>query len=100
MSLMWQDNINGIYEFLGGFFILLHCIRLRKHKKVRGVSIVSVTFFASWGVWNLYYYPSLGQWCSFAGGLGIVLANALWIGLMIHYIRKERKAKRDESLIS
>ena len=93
---MWQDNINGIYELFGGLFILLHCLKLYKHKKVRGVSVASVIFFTSWGVWNLYYYPSLGQWSSFFGGLGIVFFNALHIYLLIYYIRKERKAKRNE----
>lgn len=41
--------------------------------------------FTLWGVWNIYYYPSLNQWCSFAGGLVIVAANALWVGLMLRY---------------
>jgi hypothetical protein len=41
-------------------------------------------------VWNLYYYPHLDQWWSFAGGLVIVAANVLWIGLMVYYLWRER----------
>lgn len=87
---MTADMINGAYELLGGVFILNHCRAVLKDKAVNGVSLVSTVFFTSWGVWNLYYYPSLNQWCSFAGGIFIVLSNCLWIGLMLKY-RKESK---------
>lgn len=83
--MMIPDLINGLFEAAGGFFVLNHCRVLSKDKKVKGVSILSTVFFTSWGVWNLYYYPHLGQWLSFVGGLFIVLANSLWIGLMLKY---------------
>jgi len=91
--MIWQDITNGAYELLGGAFILFHCLRLLKDKKVRGVSFIATLFFTSWGFWNLYYYPFLDQWCSFIGGIGIVSMNTLWVGLMIHYILKEKKLK-------
>jgi hypothetical protein len=28
-------------------------------------------------MWNLYLYPTLGQWFSFGGGVFLVLANTL-----------------------
>ena len=56
-----NDLVNGAFEMLGGFFILLSIIRLWRDKKVRGVSVVHVAFFWLWGVWNVYFYPSLGQ---------------------------------------
>jgi len=84
----WPDKINGLYEAVGGFFILLHCWRLYKDKKVKGVSIVAVIFFTSWGVWNLWYYPHLNQWMSFVGGLFIVVSNSLWIWLLIRYRKR------------
>ena len=87
---MTPDLINGIFELLGGAFILNHCRVLYQDKLVKGVSALSTTFFTAWGVWNLYYYPHLDQWWSFAGGLVIVAANALWIGLMIYYQCQER----------
>ena len=77
--------VNGAFETAGGLFILLSVRRLLRDKKVRGVSMLPVIFFTAWGFWNLAYYPSLGQWWSFAGGIGIVLANTVWLGLMFLY---------------
>jgi len=79
------DFVNGLFEMLGGAFILNHCRVLYRDKMVRGVSIISTAFFFAWGVWNLYYYPHLDQWWSFAGGLVIVLGNCLWVGMMLYY---------------
>jgi hypothetical protein len=85
----WPDLINGAFEALAGLFVLNHCRALHRDKMVRGVSIVSTAFFTSWGFWNLYYYPALGQWASFAGGLFIVSGNVLWVGMLLHYRRAE-----------
>ena len=79
------DLINGAFELLGGFFILNHCRVLYLQKKVAGVSIVSTIFFFSWGVWNCWFYPHLGQILSFYGGLSIAGANCLWICLLLYY---------------
>ncbi len=87
----WQDLVNGLYEGCGGFIILLSIIKLHKDKMVRGVHILTTAFFMSWGWWNLYYYPHLGQWVSWVGGLLIVTANSFWVGQMIYYTRKERR---------
>ena len=87
---MWQDKVNGLFELMGSVFILLHCIRLYQDKKVRGVSFVATAYFVLWGYWNIHYYPHLGQWVSFAGGLTIVTMNTLWIAMMVYYIRKEK----------
>ena len=88
--MQWNDLVNGSYELLGGVFVLLNIIRLLRDKQVKGVSIVSVAFFTSWGYWNLHYYAHLGQWCSWLGGIGVVTANTVWVGLMIYYVRKSR----------
>lgn len=77
--------MNAIFEFGGGLAILNHCRVAYRDKAVHGVSIVSVLFFTAWGLWNMYYYPSLGQWASFIGGCFISAANALWVGLLIRY---------------
>lgn len=82
---MIADVINGLFEMLGGIFVLNHCRTVIKDKAVAGVSIVSTIFFTLWGVWNLYYYPSLDQWWSFLGGLMIVGSNTLWVLLMFRY---------------
>lgn len=84
----WPDLINGTYELAGGLFILLSIIRLYHDKQVHGVSVVHVGFFTSWGFWNLFYYPSLNQWWSFIGGLGVVAANSIWVFLLLYYTRR------------
>ena len=81
----YADICNGLFEAIGGLLILNHCRAVLRDKAVAGVSIFSTAVFGVWGVWNLYYYPLLGQWCSFTGGLVIVAANAMWIGLMLKY---------------
>lgn len=79
------DIINGLFEGLASLFILNHCRVLHKDKCVRGISVVSVIFFTAWGFWNLFYYPHLGQWLSFTGGVLIVAANCLWVSLLLKY---------------
>jgi hypothetical protein len=82
---MTPDLINGALEFLGGCFVLISVHKLWKDKRVAGISWMHVAFFSLWGVWNLYYYPSLDQWFSFAGGLFIVLVNTIYVGLLLFY---------------
>ena len=63
----WADTTNGIYESMGGLFMLANCVKVYKDKEVKGISLLSMLFFTSWGYWNLYYYPSLSQWMSTVG---------------------------------
>jgi len=86
------DMINALFEALAGLFVLNHCRVLFAHKKTRGVSIISALFFTVWGFWNMYYYPALGQSISFYGGLFVVLANSLYVGMMVSYSRSEERA--------
>jgi chromosome segregation ATPase len=41
--------------------------------------------FTMWGVWNLWYYPSLEQTWSYYGAIGIVSANTVWVLLALYY---------------
>lgn len=79
------DLVNGSFELLGGLFILNHCRAVERDKAVKGVSIISVAFFTMWGVWNLWYYPHLNQWLSFAGGVVITIANFWYLWLLKKY---------------
>jgi hypothetical protein len=81
----WPDAVNGAFEALAGFAVLNHCFALYRDKTVRGLSVASVAFFAAWGGWNLYYYPHLDQFWSFAGGVFITLANAIYLPMLVHY---------------
>lgn len=79
------DLMNGLFEFFGACMIWLNVMALVKDRQVRGVNWKVTGFFWSWGIWNLYYYPSLHQWASFAGGVWICIANFVWLGLAIRY---------------
>ena len=85
--MMWPDAVNGAFELLGGAFIAQSILKLHREKMVRGVSWLHAGFFSVWGFWNLFYYPHLDQWLSFAGGVGIVTANTIWLGQLIWYSR-------------
>lgn len=84
---MISDIVNGIFEIIGGLFILNHCRVLYKDKQVKGVSVLSTVVFTLWGFCNLYFYPSLNQMISFVGGVIMVIANTLYVGMLIHYSR-------------
>jgi len=87
---MSPDIVNSIFEVFGGIFIATSIHRLFKDKEVKGVSWYHACFFAVWGYWNLYFYPSLDQWWSFWGGVGVVTANTIWLGQLIYYTRRPR----------
>lgn len=85
MHLNPSDITNGLFEALGGGSVWLNVRAILRDKKTRGISPLATTFFTAWGFWNLFYYPHLDQWASFAGGVIIVLGNAAWLALMFKY---------------
>lgn len=70
---------------MGAVFIVLNIARLMKDRRLNGVHWLSTTYFTSWGFWNLFYYPSLDQWWSFAGGAILVTMNTGWLLLVAYY---------------
>jgi hypothetical protein len=89
----WQDAVNGSFELVGGFAVLLHCWKLYKDKQIKGVSWLASLFFTLWGYWNLYYYPHLEQWLSLFGGTVIVAGNTMWVAMMLYYMRKNNNER-------
>lgn len=86
---MLPDHINGLFEFAGGVILLKNAKAIIRDKRLAGVSWLPVLFFSAWGLWNLYYYPSLGQWWSFAGGIFVCTTNWVWLALVGYYAFKE-----------
>lgn len=80
-----NDIVNGLFEAFGFLAIMTSVMKLQKDKSVRGVSPMMTVFFTSWGVWNIYYYPSLHQVVSGAAAALTCLANAYWLVLMFKY---------------
>ena len=87
----WPDLVNGSLEFVGGCFLWLNVRAASRDKRFSGVRILPTAFFSLWGLWNLFFYPHLDQWASFAGGVNIVTANMVWVAQMLYY----RKASHD-----
>ncbi len=83
------DLINASFELISGLLVWMNVRQVYKDKGYAGVWVPANVFFLLWGLWNLYYYPSLGQWFSFYGGLSIVAANSVWIGLMMYFGKKQ-----------
>lgn len=81
------DLINGLFELGASLFIANNCRILYKDKMVRGVSIISTMFFTTWGFWNAFYYPYIGQKWSFYFGLMVCLVNVVWVSMMIYYAK-------------
>jgi hypothetical protein len=85
------DTINAVFEAGGAVATLWNVVRLVRDRRVSGVSVGSTVWWTCWGGWNLFYYPALAQWWSFASGIGVVTTNAAWVGLAMYYIRKARR---------
>ncbi len=80
-----NDIANAVFELGGACLLWINVKKLQADKQVRGVFWPVTGFFGVWGLWNLYYYPSLDQWASFAAGIVLVSANIVWVCLAIHY---------------
>jgi len=86
---MNPDLVNGLFEAFGGLLLLENVRRLHKDKRIAGMSWIPVAFFTAWGFWNLYFYPAVGCWWSFAGGVLVVSANTAWLGMLWWYSRSK-----------
>lgn len=82
---MWPDIINGTLELLGAGFVALNVRQILIDKMVRGFHWAPCVFFAIWGWWNLFYYPHLDQWFSFAGGVALIAVETTWLVLIFRY---------------
>lgn len=96
---MHWDLINGLFELVGGMLVWLNVRRLLIDRQVKGVSWSAYTFFAGWGVWNLFYYPALHQWISFAGGILLVGASLTWSIVAVFIILNNKRKGGDDTKI-
>jgi hypothetical protein len=80
-----NDFINGLFECGGGLASWFNVYAIIRDKQIRGVSLAACAYFWSWGLWNLYYYPSLNQMWSFYGGMVVCAANFVWMYFAIRY---------------
>lgn len=76
------DFVNGCFEAVGAVSAWSNFVRLRRDRQVKGIVWQFTIFWFAWGIWNLYYYPSLGQQFSFWAGIALVAGNCAWLGLL------------------
>ncbi len=91
------DEINGAFEAGLAVMLFLNLRRLMKDKEVKGFDYKVVVFTTAWGVWNLYYYPMLGQMFSFYAGIGVVTMNATWLYMVWYFKRESNSKEADET---
>lgn len=82
---MTPDILNASFELAGATFLALDCRALARDKRLRGVYWPGRAFFASWGLWNVLYYPAISQWLSFYAGLLVLAVNIVWCVLAWRY---------------
>jgi len=82
---MTPDITNALFELAGGYFTWINAWVLFKDKEIKGIYLPAWFFFTAWGVWNLFYYPALGQWYSFYAGIALVSGNVMWVSLAFKY---------------
>lgn len=83
------DLLNSFFQLGGAFVVWLSVRQLLRTKNPDGVSLVHVAFFTTWGAWNLYYYPHLEQWFTFAASCMLFIGDATWCWLLWKYRRRE-----------
>lgn len=92
---MSPDVLNAGFELVGAFFTWQNFKRIRRDKGYAGIYWPAVVFFTSWGLWNLFYYPHLGQWWSATAGLALFVCNCCWLGGMWYYGPIDRRERGD-----
>jgi len=83
------DAINAAFELVGALVLCENVRVIRRDRCVHGVNPWTTVFFTSWGFWNLFFYPSLEQWMSFAGGIALVGVNVVWLVHAWKYRRRK-----------
>ena len=82
---MNHDVINAAILLVASALQWHNVSLLYRHKSVKGVSLQATAFYAAWGMWNCYYFSSLGQWLSVASNVSIMSANLVWLSLAWSY---------------
>jgi hypothetical protein len=89
--MQFNDLVNGLFELFGAVLTWINVKKLYKDKTVKGVYWPVWAFFSCWGLWNLYYYPSVAHYFSFFSGIFLVSGNITWSIMACYYIYNESK---------
>jgi hypothetical protein len=89
------DAINASFIAFGALTTWLNVRQLLLDREVKGVVGSLWWFYTTWGLWNLYYYPHLGQMFSFWAEVVLVSGNITWLGLFLFLVFQKRQQKKD-----
>jgi cation transport ATPase len=80
-----MDQANACLEMGGAFLRTLDCIKLFQDKRFSGGHLGTALYFLGWGVFNVFFYPSLNQVWSFWAAIVLMVMNGLWFVMALYY---------------
>ena len=80
-----MDILNGIFVFCGSVLVWINVFKLVKDKEVKGISVTVQTFFAIWGIWNIFYFYHLSLPYSMIANFILGLGNATWCAIVFYF---------------
>ena len=81
----WQDSVNAGFELACAVLLWLNVRTLYRDKQIKGIALSPNFLYLAAGLWDLYYYPFLGQVLSFAASLVYTTGFVLWLGMAVWY---------------
>ena len=87
MFVMPFDIVNAMFQLGSAAMIWLNVVKIHKDKRVHGVVWYTFVFYATLGVWNIFFYHHLQQWWSIVAGSVVIFGNIAWCVLAVKYSR-------------
>lgn len=89
-----HDAVNAIFECFGTLFILISARKCYINKSADGISWTMTAFFFVWGIWNIAFYPAIGQMFSFYAAIVMAIANFIYTSILIYYTIRRHNGSR------
>lgn len=91
MTTHLSDLINSFgFELASCLFLSLNIYSLYRDKIVKGMSVLSMAFYNSWAIWNVFYYYSINQSWSYYIGVAVAILTTWWTVQAIWYCHKNK----------
>lgn len=79
------DVTQAGFELGSACFGVLNVRAIRRSKSLAGVHWLPTTFFAAWGLYNLWFYAAINLPLAWWAGLSITAVNVVWLGHVCWY---------------
>jgi len=91
MTTHLSDLINSFgFELASCLFLSLNIYSLYRDRIVKGMSMLSMAFYNSWAIWNVFYYYSINQSWSYYIGVAVAILTTWWTVVAIWYCHKNK----------